>query len=456
MRKLLWLLLLPVLAQAAIDPVPVQVSDDLALTGTTLAINGTNDDGTGDDWVTPTSGNLLVVFVGADGNNSSPATIACTGFTTIRAVETSGFRSIGEMTYKVSDGTESSISCTIGSEQDEFRVVAMEFNDTDLDTTLDTSNHNTANSNSASTSTSTNSVTPSTNNALLVACSTQKGAWTNTSWSNSFTSRFDSGTTHVGVDCATRLVTTAGPHSTTVSTTGGSQKNYAAIAAWQESVSTPTTTWTDDTVDPDGSQNISGTLDIALSSAITKMVCSNGDEHTTTTGTPTTNAASFTIDPTTTWVDTGSLNNTELGTAISCYLANASETSTGDNITFNMMASGNGWAIESTCDSDDTPNPCDPDSVFKDNDWTTTVNTGDDVLLVASAGTVAGFSVQGVISGTPPITGEFFTWNETGSVWRALDTLTIPEAAATSCHANVIQTLTSNPTDSPVRAPVCN
>ncbi len=259
-------------------------------------------------------------------------------------------------------------------------------------------------------------------------------------------SRVSTGDANGTLSASTAEETTLQTQTNYVSTATNSGRSRAQICVSLSPAATgSTTTWADVTVDPDGSQNISGTLDVAFTNPITKLVCANGDEHTTTTGTPTTSSATFTITPATTWTATGSLNNTDLNAATSCYLANASETSTGDDITFNLMQSGNGWAIESNCDSDGTPNPCPTDSLFLDGDWTTTVNTGDAVLLSVNSGIINGFSSGGVVSAPNnglPVNADVYTFDSQAAtpIWRTSSSLAIsPAECTTSLVHSVVQ-----------------
>ena len=91
-----------------------------------------------------------------------------------------------------------------------------------------------------------------------------------------------------------------------------------------------TTTIADDT--PDYNQAQVGSLDIAFTGAVTQCSYTNADILTATSTSTTAGTCTPTLAD---YEATGALNNTRIGAAVTVFLRNATETSTGDSITIN-------------------------------------------------------------------------------------------------------------------------
>ena len=210
-------------------------------TGTSTNIN--SDDG----WSPPTAGNLLIVAGAAEGDGAGLHTISFNNSFAIAqsyTAPTNQFYCCYAVGWKVSDGTEgdnvgesNTITMSMATAPTTSSVSVMEISSSDFDfTTLDASNDDETNANaggSGSTQTSlTGAATNSTASALAIGIHmVQAGSdWATRSWSNSFTDQhFYRAAARTSVSFATKILTSTGSQSSTITTTDTGHNNYGAI-----------------------------------------------------------------------------------------------------------------------------------------------------------------------------------------------------------------------------------
>jgi len=193
--------------------------------------------GAGDGWATPTTGNLLVVSANSD------ATVTITGTWTAGPSVVDGNGTY--IWYRISDGTESTVTCT-PSVSDTIAITACEYSGNTA-TPFDVSNTSTI-AGSAGTTTTAVSVTTTADADLVIAaaCTHTPGstAPTSPSWTNSFVNQL---TATSGGSLAIETVTfyaeliagTAGVYSTSASWTNDASDRQELVIAFKAATATP-------------------------------------------------------------------------------------------------------------------------------------------------------------------------------------------------------------------------
>jgi hypothetical protein len=193
--------------------------------------------GAGDGWATPTTGNLLVVSANSD------ATVTITGTWTAGPSVVDGNGTY--IWYRISDGTESTVTCT-PSVPDTIAITACEYSGNTA-TPFDVSNTSTI-AGSAGTTTTAVSVTTTADADLVIAtaCTHTPGstAPTSPSWTNSFVNQL---TATSGGSLAIETVTfyaeliagTAGVYSTSASWTNDASDRQELVIAFKAATATP-------------------------------------------------------------------------------------------------------------------------------------------------------------------------------------------------------------------------
>jgi len=198
-----------------------------------------------------------------------------------------------------------------------------------------------------------------------------------------------------------------------------------------------TTTIADDTPDYNAAQV--GSLDVAFSGVVTQCSYTNADVLTATS----TSTSAGTCTPTLADFEaTGALNNTRIGTAVTVFLRNTGETSTGDSITINDPNDGvTHHFVTAAADFASLPS---------DTLAPAATESGDELWCRTSAG---GFTIN--TSGVPKFTEVPATANcqifdlTATAVWSTVTTTTY-------VFANSCQAATENPIFALVQSPVAN
>jgi hypothetical protein len=191
--------------------------------------------GAGDGWATPSAGNLLVVTANSD---------ALVTITNIGTAWTAGPSVVdGNGTYfwwKISQGTESTITCT-PSVSDTICITVAEYSG-NAASPFDVSNSSTIAGTSGTTTTSTSVNTTAAGDLIVAAACLHiggAGSGTNTapSWTNSFTNQLTatsggSGSTDVTTFYAELVAGAAGAYSTSASWTGNAADRQQLIVAF--------------------------------------------------------------------------------------------------------------------------------------------------------------------------------------------------------------------------------
>jgi hypothetical protein len=224
-------------------------------TGTTAVINGTGS--AADDWASPTSGNLLVACWAARPNAATISWTPPAGWTLIQENSAGSAQASGWMGYKVSDGTESSLTFTVANQFNQA-VVVQEWSG--LENTLDSSGEDTSGVSTNPTLALAPSLTAVASNTLVVSCldmfveSNWDPATVATGYTDDLREVFTAG---AGVEAAYKILSASGSETANWSTTDAGHKVYATIAAFEISAG-GTTVWTDDTIDV--GQTLQGTV----------------------------------------------------------------------------------------------------------------------------------------------------------------------------------------------------
>jgi len=192
----------------------------------------------GDGWATPTAGNLLVVTANSD---------ALVTITNIGTAWTAGPSVVdGNGTYlwwKISQGTESTITCT-PSVSDTICITTAEYSGLTA-SPFDDSNSSTIASSAGNTTTSTSVTTTAAGDLVIAAALIHIGSGssggdpTGPSWTNSFVNQIStsSGNTHGSADCYTfyseLVVGAAGAYSTSATWTGNVGDRQQIIVAFK-------------------------------------------------------------------------------------------------------------------------------------------------------------------------------------------------------------------------------
>lgn len=194
--------------------------------------------GAGDGWATPTTGNLLVVTANSD------ATVTITGTWTAGPSVVDGNGTY--VWYRVSDGTESTITCT-PSVSDTICITACEYSGAAA-APFDTSNSSTIGGSSGATTTAV-SVTTTASGDLIVAAAclhtySTATAPTGPSWTNSFVNQLTAasgGTTVSDVTTfyAELIAGAGGSYSTAASWTNNAGDRQELVIAFKAASTTP-------------------------------------------------------------------------------------------------------------------------------------------------------------------------------------------------------------------------
>lgn len=286
-------------------------------------------------------------------------------------------------------------------------------------------------------------------NGIVVVFAQTENASTVSSWTRSATEREYITGTQNGETIIARAATkveTSGVTANFGVTYTTNESGGVLVLVFAEAASGSTTTCTDPTVDPDGSEQMNCSLDVPLSSNITRLNCNSGTLITDVESADT-DSALVNINPNELWVSGGA--DFTLGQAVDCALENASETSTADSITFNLPQAGDAWAVELACDEDGTPTACDTDSLLLHANWPGLgLDTGDELFLDNCS--LAGLSDNAVIAGTPPLTCDLYAW--TSGSWVAANTMVIPA----NCTDGVVQSQVISQVESQVGTQQCS
>lgn len=191
----------------------------------------------GDGWATPASGNLIVLTINSDNVASTPS-----GFTAGPSVVDDN---AVYLYYKVSNGTESSITITVGTAN--LVATACEYSGVTA-SPFDVSNSSTILRSNGTTTTSTSVTTTAANDLIIAVAGLAKYDATGTqptgiSWTNSFTNQLSNGVgwgtlNQAQTFYAEQLVTTATAYSTSASWTNNAEDRQQLIIAFKESPAT--------------------------------------------------------------------------------------------------------------------------------------------------------------------------------------------------------------------------
>lgn len=187
--------------------------------------------GSGDGWATPTSGNLLVVSANSD------ALVSITGTWTAGPSVIDGNGTY--MWYRISDGTETTITCT-PSVSDTICITAAEYSGNTA-SPFDVSNSSTIAGSNGTTTTSVSVTTTAAGDLIIAAACLHSGGspQPNTpSWTNSFTNQLTAasgGTTSADVVTFYAELTAGagGSYSTSASWTGGCGDRQELVIAFK-------------------------------------------------------------------------------------------------------------------------------------------------------------------------------------------------------------------------------
>lgn len=320
------LVLASVSSHAAITGVPVQCVDDTIVNDPTIVINNA-----GDGWATPTSGNLLTLFMVVDGDADSVVFVRPSGFTAEQGIQYGAgwFRINADLSYKVSDGTETTFTVGTTNAPSDHRAVMCEWDMTDLSASIVGSAENEDNVGSNTTSQATGSASSTETTGLALGfVGMESNTWTTSpSWTNSFVERYDAradASTLTGAVIASKVLSASGSQTTTYSATGTGTQAFGAILVLDGAVvGGETVTLSDAT--PTLDTTVTATLSAAFGAGgnATKIILSTGDEATCTS---TSTTCDFTLARAQ-MSNTGSLNNTNVETAYTLTVTNGTETS---------------------------------------------------------------------------------------------------------------------------------
>lgn len=196
-------------------------------------------------WAAPTSGNILVAIASSSAGSATGFSYSQpSGFTVIQDHTANAVKSF--VAWKVSDGTETSLtsSYTFSGTLTNWNLTIIEFDPTDLSTSsVHASAEDTTNVSTVVTSQSSGSATLSTASglAIAIACSTRQSFWTTgLSWSNSYVAQVHTNATNTAranVMVATKVLSSSGSTSSTVSTSGTGGAAYGVILLFEGTAS---------------------------------------------------------------------------------------------------------------------------------------------------------------------------------------------------------------------------
>jgi hypothetical protein len=191
-----------------------------------------------------------------------------------------------------------------------------------------------------------------------------------------------------------------------------------------------------------------------LTTDATKCVFASGDEISVTANASTTSGDCATAKSM--FLSGGDLSNTRIGVLTDAYLANATETTTADNLTINSPDNGTTEHFNTS----DCANPgCDDDSLFENTDFLTeypAFASGDDVWVTVETG-ACDVNAGGVFECTTlPAGGVVRVYDVTATDWLTESTWSI-DSPESNCQISIA----SQPTVrliaySPLRTVTCN
>lgn len=193
--------------------------------------------GSGDGWVAPSTGNLLVVTANSD------ATVSITGTWTAGPSVIDGNGTY--IWYRISDGSETTITCT-PSVSDTICITACEYSGNTA-SPFDVSNSSTIASSNGTTTTSVSVTTTAAGDLVIAAACLHSGGApqpTSPSWTNSFVNQLTTasgGTTSADVVTfyAELVVGAAGSYSTSASWTNGCGDRQELVIAFKAAADPP-------------------------------------------------------------------------------------------------------------------------------------------------------------------------------------------------------------------------
>lgn len=189
-----------------------------------------------------------------------------------------------------------------------------------------------------------------------------------------------------------------------------------------------------------------------LTTDATKCVFASGDEISVTANASTTSGDCATAKSM--FLSGGDLSNTRIGVLTNAYLANATETTTADNLTINSPDDG----VTDHFGTAACANPgCDDDSLYENSDFLTeyaAFASGDDVWVTVNTGACDFEATTGVFSCTSvPATGVVRVYDVTATDWLTESSWTI-EAPSSGLYLTPLNSPIRSPIRSPLRAPI--
>jgi hypothetical protein len=281
---------------------------------------------------TATSGNILLFVEGIRWGQKITTYTVPTGYTIIQSNFLPRMHLI--VAYKISDGTETSVTSTLAADQQytNRNVTLYEFSNSSLDTTVHASAINTVSRDTAVTSVSTGTASLTgfeTGLAIGIGAIWVYNNWIPRSWSNSFTEQSytnSSKTDSVGIALATRILSASGSYTSTLSTTGTATNAVGAIVIFRASDTSYSVLPDETSYDLGDTVQITATP--AFPSAITTMTLTGGDVISAESG-ATTSSANFVIPDFDQFVSGGSAENTRLNVSLTATVSdgtNSAET----------------------------------------------------------------------------------------------------------------------------------
>jgi hypothetical protein len=235
-----------------------------------------------------------------------------------------------------------------------------------------------------------------------------------------------------------------GAQNTTNSATWHFNGTMYWVAVWTTDLTDAQIGELDDTTNPFASTG--------LTTDATKCVFASGDEISVTANASTTSGDCDTAKSM--FLSGGDLSNTRIGVLTDAYLANATETTTADNLTINSPDNGTTEHFNTS----DCANPgCDDDSLYENADFLTEYSafaSGDDVWVTVSTGACDFEATTGVFSCTTlPATGTVRVYDVTATDWLTESSWTI-EAPSSGLYLTPLNSPIRSPIRSPLRAPI--
>jgi hypothetical protein len=190
-----------------------------------------------------------------------------------------------------------------------------------------------------------------------------------------------------------------------------------------------------------------------LTTNATKCVFASGDEISVTANASTTSGDCDTAKSM--FLSGGDLSNTRIGVLTNAYLANATETTTADNLTINSPDNGTTEHFNTS----GCLNPgCDDDSLYENADFLTeypAFASGDDVWVTVNTGACDFDATTGVFSCTTlPATGTVRVYDVTATDWLTESTWSIAAPVGEGAFRLSLDSPLRGVLRSPLRAPI--